>query len=130
MQPDCDSVIKATLTGQIDERIEKLAKKYKQPFPSNYYVSWSSYKGKDPVGKTATAMLDVKLGQKDLLQAYKCYRAEIKSYLSNLDDEQIFNIKSYLKLTGKNIEGYERTKARNLYREIKAKIDDLEPHFN
>ena len=130
MQPDYDSVIKATLTGQIDERIEKLANKYKQPFPTGYYLSWSSYKGRDPVAKTAVVMADIKLGQRDMLQAYKRYRTKIKSYLSSLDSNQIYNIKRYLEVVDEDIKGYERTKAKNLYREIKAKIDDLEPSLN
>ena len=127
MQPDYNSVIKATLTGQIDERIKKLAKKYKQPFPTGYYLSWTSFKGSDPTGRTGAGLAQVKQGQRDMLQAYKCYRAKIKDCLSSLNDEQIYNIKRYLELIDEDIKGYERTKARNLYREIKSEIDELEP---
>ena len=127
MQPDYNSVIKATLTGQIDERIKKLAKKYKQPFPTGYYLSWTSFKGSDPTGRTGAGLAQVKQGQRDMLQAYKCYRAKIKDCLSSLNDEQIYNIKRYLELVDEDIKGYERTKARKLYREIKSEIEQLEP---
>ena len=124
MQPDYNSVIKATLTGQIDERIKKLAKKYKQPFPTGYYLSWTSFKGSDPTGRTGAGLAQVKQGQRDMLQAYKCYRAKIKDCLSSLNDEQIYNIKRYLEVAGEPIKGYQRNKAIGHFKEIESAIDD------
>ena len=124
LQPDPEKVIKLTLSGQIDDKIDELTQKYKQPFPEGYYYSWSSYKGVDPTSKTAIAMADIKIGQKDMIENYKRCKQEILAFLSSLDDEQIYNIKRYLEVIDEPIKGYQRNKARGYYKEIESAIDD------
>ena len=121
MQPDLESVIKLTLSGQIDDKIENLTKKYKQPFPEEFYYR---SKGRDPTAYTAIAMADVKLGQKDMIDEYKRCKKEILACLSGLDDEDIYNIKRYLEVIDEPIKGYQRNKARGYYKEIESAIDD------
>ena len=124
MQPDPEKVIVLTLTGQIDDEIDELTQKYRQPFPTEYYYSWSSYKGVDPTSKTAIAMADIKIGQKDMIENYKRCKKEILACLSGLDDEDIYNIKRYLEVIDEPIEGYQRYKARDYFKEIESAIDD------
>ena len=120
MQPDLESVIKLTLTGQIDDKIDELTQKYKRPFPDEYYYR---SKGRDPTAYTAIAMADVKLGQKDMIDEYKRCKKEILACLSSLEDEDIYNIKRYLEVAGEPIKGYQRYKARDYFKEIESAID-------
>ena len=120
MQPDPESVIKLTLSGQIDNKIDELTQKYRQPFPEEFYYR---SKGRDPTAFTAIAMADIKLSQRDMIQEYKRCRATIKDCLSSLDDDDIHNIKRYLEVAGEPIKGYQRYKARDYFKEIESAID-------
>ena len=74
MQPDPEKVIVLTLTGQIDDKIDELTQKYKQPFPEEFYYR---SKGRDPTAFTAIAMADIKLSQWDMIENYKRCKKEI-----------------------------------------------------
>jgi hypothetical protein len=108
-ESELEYLLEIYFSGKINDKLDYLKQKYKEPFSDDYYcslnaASWDKVgknltnKINDPTGGIATRLADIKLSQRRNYEYYLKFYQVMNNYIKDLERFLVDNIKIYLGL--------------------------------